>query len=193
MSTGQQIWLLSGGIGSGKSTVRQMLAAKGLATIDADSIGQQILAFSGPAEAEVLKIWPEVGGDNGIDRGALGAIVFADREALVRLESITHPHIFQTLKDRVEEATGPTVVEIPLLVQPFVPPLPRMVVDAPDSVRIDRAISRGQSKPDVRNRMANQPTRAEWLAAADLVIPNSGDLGELKSTVDRVAAAIFSL
>jgi dephospho-CoA kinase len=193
MSTREQNWLLSGGIGSGKSTVRQMLAARGVTTIDADSIGHEVIAPGGAAEAEVLEMWPAAAGREGVDRAALAEIVFSDPEALSLLESITHPHIFQALSQRLAQSKGSVIVEIPLLTQPFLESLPRMVVDATDEVRIERAIERGQSESDVLRRMANQPTRAEWLAAAHLVIPNSGDLAGLEETVNRVAVELFSL
>lgn len=191
MSSRHQIWLLSGGIGSGKSTVRRMLDGLGVRTIDADSAGHQVLAPGGAAVAEVASAWPEVVVDGEVSRSTLGDIVFADPAQLRRLEAITHPHIFSILSTQLENSDGPVVIEIPLLIQPFQNKYPRMVVDAPDAVRLQRAVDRGQSELDVRRRMEAQPSRAEWLAAADLIIPNSGSLADLESAVSSATEEVF--
>lgn len=177
-------WLLSGGIGSGKSTVRRLLESAGLSTIDADSIGHQVLEPGGDAEHAVATAWPEVLVDGEIDRGRLGSIVFGNPERLEKLESLTHPHIFSIIEGMVEASNDPVIVEVPLLLQPFESPWRRIVVDAPDGERLKRAVSRGQDSGDVKRRMAAQPSRSEWLAAAVLVVPNHRTIEDLRQVVD---------
>lgn len=183
MSDRQRNWLLCGGIGSGKSAVRRILQSLGVDTIDADSVGHEALEPAGPAIDAVAEAWPEVVEGGIVDRRKLGTIVFNDPAALKRLESISHPHIFAVITERLTELRPPVVVEIPLLINPFPGSWRRVVVDAPDHTRVERSVSRGMDRDDVLARMASQPSRREWLAAADLVIPNHGDFTDLDDTV----------
>ncbi|MFO7300020.1 MAG: dephospho-CoA kinase [Actinomycetes bacterium] len=181
------VWQLSGGIGSGKSTVRRLLEEEGVAAIDADSVGHDVLAPDGPAFAEVAERWPGVVRDGRIDRRALAARVFADPAELAGLEAITHPHIFARITRMIDEAEGVVVVEIPLLDPPAFAGIPKLIVDCPDPLRLERLIERGMPEQDARARMAVQPSRAAWLAKADLVVPNDGDLDGLREAVRMVA------
>lgn len=183
-------WLLGGGIGSGKSEVRRLLDSAGIATLDADSVGHAVLERDGPAFSDVAEQWPTVVAGGHIDRSALAEIVFGDPSQLAQLESFTHPHIFGTIKAHVEGIDGPVVVEIPLLDHGLGPDWRCIVVDASDEVRLERAVARGMGEDDVRARMNSQPSRPEWLAAADLVIPNNQTLDKLRKTV---RAALSSL
>jgi len=176
-------WILSGGLASGKSKVRDILAAEGVATIDADRIGHVILEPGGPAFAEVAARWPLAVRDGEIDRPTLASAVFTDRKELAALESITHPHIFDRIKAQVEEVDGPVVVEIPLLNSGLGGGWRRIIVDCKEEIRLRRAINRGMDEIDAKARMALQPRRDQWLAAADLVVPNRGSIGELRSAV----------
>lgn len=184
-------WLLSGGIGSGKSTVRGVLDDMGLSTIDADSVGHEVLEQGGAAVKAVSEAWPEVMVGGEVDRKSLGAIVFADPAALARLERITHPHIFMLIEERLSQLDPPVVVEIPLLVQPFSGIWRRIVVDTTDEMRLERAIARGLEREQVRQRMASQPARRQWLAAADLVIPNHGMIEDLEEAAAAAAAVVL--
>jgi dephospho-CoA kinase len=177
-------WLLTGGIGSGKSEVRRLLAESGIRTIDADSVGHVVLQED--ALEAVSERWPPVVVDGVVDRSRLAGIVFAQPEELAALEAITHPHIFGRIESGLEGFDGMAVVEAPVL--DFGPCWARLVVDAPDETRVQRATARGISRDDVERRMASQPGRSEWLAAADLVIPNHGSLDELKETVTHLVA-----
>jgi dephospho-CoA kinase len=163
--------------------VRRLLEAHGVNTIDADTVGHEVLSESGAAFSEVAAEWPSVLVGGTIDRAALGRIAFSDPEELRRLEALTHPHIFSLVEGRVRSLESPVVVEVPLLAQPFESPWARMVVDAPEGLRVERAVGRGMDRQDVLRRIAQQPTRARWLAAADLVIPNHRDLTDLDDTV----------
>lgn len=190
MSTEQRRWILGGGLASGKSQVRILLAEVGISTLDADTVGHEVLEPERPAFAEVRQRWPDVVVDGQIDRGALAKIVFSDPEALAELEAITHPYIFDTIRHRVEEIEGPVVVEMPVVGERLGEDWSRLVVDARDDVKVERAISRGMDEKDARARLASQPRRDEWLAIADLVIPNHGSLADLEDSVKRVTTRL---
>ncbi|CAN5850136.1 dephospho-CoA kinase [soil metagenome] len=179
MSEVQPNWLLSGGIGSGKSAVRTVFEDHGLSTIDADSVGHEVLTPGGAGVAAVAEAWPEVVDHDGLDRKRLGAIVFADPTELSKLEGITHPLIFSLIEERLSGLTPPVVIEIPLLLQPFSGTWRRIVVDATDDIRLERAVARGLDRDQALQRMASQPSRQQWLAAADLVVHNQESIEDL--------------
>lgn len=189
MTAGKTHWVLSGGLASGKSKVRELLESHGIVTIDADDIGHGVLDPQGPAFAEVAQRWPEVVLDGEISRSALASIVFNDREELATLESITHPHIFDKIRAQVEKIESTVVVEIPLIGHRLGEDWARIVVDSRDEVRFGRAVARGMSDADVRARMASQHSRSVWLAAADLVIPNHGSEQDLGHVIAILMAA----
>lgn len=172
-------WVLSGGIGCGKSTVRRLLEDYGFLGIDADSVGHEVLEAAGPAYEEVSQRWPEVVVDGNIDRGALGRIVFDNSEQLNELEAITHPHIFGTILTHLKDWDGSVVVEIPLLEHGLGEGWKRLIVDCDDGVRLTRLVERGMAPNEAVSRMDAQPRRDEWLAVADLVIPNRDELEDL--------------
>jgi dephospho-CoA kinase len=182
--------VLGGGLASGKSVVRRLLSEAGVSTIDADSIGHFVLDAEGPAFDQVATRWPHVVREGEIHRPSLAAIVFNDPTELTSLEAITHPHIFDTIRAMVEEIDGPVVVEVPLLSHGLGDDWCRIVVDASDEARLERAVERGMSREDATARMAAQPSRGEWLASADLVIPNNGTVEELESTVGALVPAL---
>lgn len=190
MSSQQHWWILSGGLASGKSAVRLLLAEHGFHTIDADAVGHEVLRSDGPAFDEIARRWPEVIDAGEVDRRALAGIVFNDLHELSALEGITHPHIFDMIKARVKELDTPVIVEIPVLNHSLGSRWRRMIVDCRDELRLCRAVSRGMAEADARSRMSAQPSRAEWLAAADVVVPNHGDLGMLSSTVDCLVSKL---
>jgi dephospho-CoA kinase len=180
---GRQRWVLSGGLASGKSQVRKLLDVAGILTIDADRVGHWVIEPGGPAFADVASRWPHVVREGSIDRSALAGVVFHDPAELAALEAITHPHIFDIISTRVEEVDGPVVVEIPIPRHSLGSEWGWIVVDCRDAVRLERAIDRGMSPEDARARMARQPSREEWLAVADLVVPNHGSVDALGETV----------
>lgn len=163
---------------------------RGHTLVEADRIGHEVLEPEGAAHAAVVARWPAVVVDGSIDRRALGRIVFADRAQLAELEAITHPAIHRELVARVEAAEGPVVVEVPIPV-PWVPDQwPKIVVDAPDEVRVARLVDRGMDLDEVTQRMAAQPSREEWLALADHVVDNGGTPEDLVAAVDRLVEAL---
>jgi len=179
--------VLCGGLASGKSAVGAILGDRpGILAIDADEVGHQVLEPDGPAFSEVAAAWPQVVSEGRIQRASLAAIVFARDAELKKLESITHPHIFGTITRRVEDFDGVVVVEAPILHHGLGPGWGRIVVDAEDEARLDRAVARGLTREEAKSRMAVQPTREEWLSHTDVVIPNHGTIGELEATVERL-------
>jgi dephospho-CoA kinase len=183
---------LTGGIGSGKSTVARMLAARGAVVVDADAIAREIVEPGQPALQEIREAFgPEVVAPDGtLDRARLAAIVFADADALARLNAITHPRIAERSAELLASAPADAVVvyDMPLLVEQGGEALRGwdriVVVDAPDEVRLERLFARGLEREDAERRLRAQATREQRLAVADVVLDNSGDLVALESAVD---------
>jgi dephospho-CoA kinase len=182
VSSRHRHWLLCGGIGSGKSAVRNLLAERGVHTVDADAVGHQVLAEEG--FGPVAERWPAVVLEGKIDRKALARVVFDDPSELAALEAITHPLIFGRIHHELEGFSGVAVVEMPLIATGL--DWRRLVVDAEDAIRIQRSLDRGMELADVRRRMSSQPSRAGWLGVADVVIPNHGSREDLELTVSLV-------
>ena len=183
---------LTGGIGSGKSTVARLLEARGAVVVDADAIAREIVEPGQPALVEIREAFgPEVvDDDGGLRRSRLAQIVFDDPEALARLNAITHPRIAARSAQLLASASSEAVVvyDMPLLVEQGPEALTGwdaiVVVDAPDEVRLERLVARGVDREDGKRRMAAQGTRDARLAAADHVIDNAGDLASLERAVD---------
>lgn len=184
---------LTGGIGSGKSTVSAMLARRGAVIIDADAITRELQAPGAPLVDELAACFGAsiLLPDGSLDRPALAAIVFADSGALEDLNKIVHPKVGAEVVRRLQEASRPgqvVVMDIPLLVEN-----PRsdlsgiVVVDVPVSIQEERLVrDRNMSIDDARARIAHQATREQRLAVADRVIDNSGDLADLERQVSEV-------
>ena len=199
---------LTGGIGSGKSTVAALLAGHGAHVIDVDAVGRQVIAPGGRAEAEVLEEFgpaiatPAADGDRGnIDRAALARAVFGKPDELFRLTAISHPAINAELADRIDAlpANGIVVLDMAILVESNLGRLPDgrtysmvVVVEAPDELRVQRAVARGMQADDVRARIASQATDEERRAVADVVIVNDGDLAALEVAVAELWARLIA-
>ena len=190
---------LTGGIGSGKSTVSALLAEKGAVVIDADRIVHDVQAPHGPAFRPIVdRFGPEVvGTDGSLDRPLLASIVFNDPEALADLNKIVHPLVGQVILERME-AEAPTdhvvILDVPLLVESGRSDMAGLiVVDCPVDTAVARAVVRGMDEADVRARIARQASREERLARADRVIDNSGSLEALRRQVDDVWAWLQQL
>ena len=191
---------LTGGIGSGKSTVSRLLAEKGAVVVDADAIAREIVEPGQPALEEIrVAFGPEVIDAEGrLLRSRLAEIVFEDPDALARLNAITHPRIAVRSAELLETAPADAVVvyDMPLLVEQGPQALVGwdaiVVVDAPEEVRVERLIARGVDRDDAQRRMAAQAPRDVRLAAADHVIDNSGDLLGLERSVNALWASLPS-
>jgi dephospho-CoA kinase len=176
--------IVTGGIGSGKSVVLRVLRELGAVVIEADRIGREILEPGGAAYSAVVTRWPDVVVDGVIDRGRLAAIVFSDPDQLDELEAISHPLIAAEIAARVATVGDRDVVlELPIMSGLAGPGWYRIVIDAPRVTRLRRATERGMDARDVTRRMETQPSRREWLAAADAVIENRGSIAELEDRV----------
>jgi len=191
---------LTGGIGSGKSTVSALLAARGAVIIDADAIVHEVQAPGGVAFQPIVdRFGPGVvTAEGALDRPAIAAIVFNDPAALADLNAITHPIVGQVIFDRMAaqaETQNVVVLDVPLLVESGRDNTAGViVVDCPVEEAVARAVARGPaSESDVRARIAAQATREERLAKADFVIDNSGDRAHLEAEVDKAWAWVQSL
>jgi len=182
---------LTGGIGSGKSTVAALLAERGARVVDADRIAREALAPGSPGLAAVVAEFGTgvLAGDGALDRAALAAIVFADPAARARLDGIVHPRVRARAAELVAAAPADAVVvqDVPLLVETgqagsydLV-----LVVEADPTTRVERLVGRGMSAEDARARMASQATDEQRRAVADVVLRNDGDRGALAAQVDR--------
>lgn len=186
-------YFLGGGIGSGKTAAARTLASLGAAVYAGDDAGREVLA---PGTAETSRVavrWPMVLGPDGvIDRSALGRLVFSDADQLRELEAITAPGIAERIRRFADTHEDQVVlVEVPVLRDLAGAGWEWIVVDAPEHVRIERAVARGgRTAEEIRQVMSRQPARGEWLEAASWVIDNSGDLDQLTAQCRRVWSEI---
>jgi len=184
---------LTGGIGSGKSTVAQQLSQLGAVVIDADVLAREVVApGSEGLRAVVERFGDEVVDDTGaLNRAALGAVVFADEQSRRDLEAITHPRIAQRTAELVAAAPEDAVVvhDVPLLVEKHFGPAYHLVVvvGADETTRVRRLErTRGMTEADARGRIAAQATDDERRAAADVWLDNSGTPEDLHRAVDEL-------
>lgn len=181
------MWILTGGIGSGKSTTAQLLRERGAEVIDADQIGHRLLEPGGAGYVPVAERWPEAVINQEIDRRVLGRIVFGSPEDLEHLEGILHPLISDKLETcAATSASEVVVVEVSVPRSLYDDAVGVIVVDAPEVLRRMRLSERGMDIVEIDQRLDSQPTRQEWLSRADFVIDNSGDLDDLRDEVNRV-------
>ncbi len=181
---------LTGGIGSGKSTVSELLRDHGAVIVDYDQIAREVVEPGTPGLAAIVeRFGPEVlGADGSLDRPALGAIVFADESARRDLEAITHPAV-RARAAELEGRAGPgdvVVHDIPLLAESGErgPYDVVVVVDVPREVQVDRLVrDRGMSLDEARARIGAQASRDDRAAVADVIVDNSGSLEELTARV----------
>ncbi|MGN6243853.1 MAG: dephospho-CoA kinase [Motilibacteraceae bacterium] len=190
---------LTGGIGSGKSAVSRLLAARGAVVVDADAIAREVVEPGTPGLAAVVAEFGDgvLRPDGTLDRPALGAIVFSDPQRLAALNAIVHPLIAARTGELVAAAPADAVVvhDVPLLTENDLAPGYDVVVvvDVRVELQLDRLVRlRGMTEADARARIAAQATREQRLAVADLVIDNSGTLEQLAAQVDVLWAELES-
>ncbi|RBY88344.1 dephospho-CoA kinase [Blastococcus sp. TF02A-26] len=187
---------LTGGIGSGKSTVSRLLAERGAVVVDADAIAREVVEPGTVGLAAVVAAFGDevLAADGTLDRPALGAIVFADPEARGRLNAIVHPLVRERAAELAGQvpADGVVVHDIPLLVESGQAAGEArsahdlvLVVETDLDTRLARLVQRGMTEDDARARIAVQATDEERRAVADVVLDNSGTPEELAAQVDR--------
>jgi dephospho-CoA kinase len=183
---------LTGGIGSGKSTVAARLAQLGAVVIDSDLLAREVVAVGSPGLARVVERFGTavLGSDGGLDRPRLGQLVFGDPAALADLNAIVHP-LVRARSDALsaEAVAGGAVAvvhDIPLLVENGLAAGfdQVVVVEAPLQVRLRRLAGRGLDEQTARARIAAQATDEQRRAVADVVLDNSGSIEELWAQVD---------
>ena len=192
----------TGAIGSGKSTVAAMLAARGAKVIDADVLARAAVLPGTPGHAAVAaRFGPAVlRPDGSLDRGALAGVVFSDAAARRDLESIIHPEVAAAISRELERAPQDAVVvlDVALLVETGGRERYALdgvlVVDAPPELCVARLVEhRSMSAEDARARMSAQAPREERLRGADFIIMNLGSLDELEAMVGEAWAWITRL
>ncbi len=195
---------LTGGIGSGKSTVSRFLEKLGAVIIDTDKIGHEVFEPDTDAWREVLAAFGRqiLTPDGEVDRKKLGKIVFANPEALARLNKIMHPRIYAWVKAQIEEyrrqrvrvvvLEAPLLIDVPLLMKAGEPSLLGEVSEvwvtvAPESTVIQRLRKKlGFSEPEVLARLRSQLPSEERIKHADVVIDTGCSLDELRAKIEKL-------
>jgi dephospho-CoA kinase len=184
---------LTGGIAAGKSVVTSRLRTYGAVIVDADALARAAVGEGSEGLAEVVDAFGPgiLAPDGGLDRPALGRLVFSDRSARERLNAIVHPRVRAGAARLIERAPAGSVVveDIPLLVETGQAARFHLVVvvDAPDDLRIERMVGqRGMDRDDAVQRIAAQATRAERLREADAVLVNDRSLEELLTATEAL-------
>lgn len=192
---------LTGGIGSGKSTVADLLSSEGFLIVDADQVARDIVEPGQPALAELAEAFSQdiLKPDGTLDRAGLAAKAFVSEEQTALLNAITHPRIAEESARRFNEAEDQgakvAVYDMPLLVEKG---LDRkmdlvVVVDVDVEERVRRLVEkRGLTEDDVRRRIASQVPDDVRLKAADIVVDNNGTLEDLHAEASKLIAEILS-
>jgi dephospho-CoA kinase len=183
---------LTGGIGSGKSTVSRQLSSYGAVVVDADVVAREVVAPGSPGLAQVVAEFGTavLRPDGTLDREAVGALVFADPDRLAALNAIVHPLVGARMDELEEQARAEgalvVVLDVPLRAENGLAPLydEVVVVDCPVDVAVRRLVEqRGMTEEDARARIAAQATREQRRAVATHVLDNSGTPEQLAQQV----------
>lgn len=185
---------LTGGIGSGKSTVSKALARKGACIIDADQIAREAVEPGSSVLLDLAQVFgDDVVVDGVLDRSLLASRAFVDEEHTQLLNRITHPEIRRRIGERLvqarEEGNRVAVLDHPLLLERGLAAEVDLVVvvDVPAEIRVQRLVAfRGIEEQDARNRIARQISDAVRLEKADIVIDNSRTLSELEPHIEEL-------
>ena len=189
---------LTGGIGSGKSTVLAMLAARGAIVIDADAIVHELQRAGEPVFNEMVEAFgPEIVGPDGeLDRPQVASIAFADEDKRKQLNGIVHPAVGKVVLEKLGSAGEDdiVVIDIPLMTETSRAERGLrdiIVVDVGPETQVARATARGGDAEDIRKRMAAQATREDRLKLADHVLDNEGSVEDLERQVDELWAELL--
>ncbi len=190
---------LTGGIGSGKSTVARHLADRGAVVLDADAFAREAVAAGTEGFERVVHRFGDdmVGSDGELDRPKLAAIVFAEEGARRDLESIVHPFVRQAIADGITDNVSTDRVVV--LVNPLLIEMGThrdcdvvIVASAEPETQVARSVARGMEEADVRARMAAQLPFDERARHADVVLDNDGTFEELSRRVEELWADLAS-
>ena len=191
---------LTGGIGSGKSTVSAGLVKRGAVLVDADAIVRDLQKPGKPVFKKMVERWGEkiITNEGELDRQAVADIVFKDAEELAALNEIVHPLVREEIANQREKyikGNDPIILDIPLLIESGYENLSGIiVVDLHTEEAVERLVKyRGFSREDALNRISSQVDREERLSKADFVIDNNGDLDSLENEIDKVWSWIKGL
>ncbi|WP_151524182.1 dephospho-CoA kinase [Serinicoccus kebangsaanensis] len=189
---------LSGGIGSGKSTVAAQLGELGALVVDADLVAREVVEPGSPGLAEVAERFGPgvIAADGSLDRAALGRVVFVDEQARRDLERITHPRIRRRSAELMDAAPQGTVVvhDIPLLVEMGLVGdyALTVIVDVPEAERLRRLVQlRGMDRESAQARLRAQADDAGRAAAADVLLDNSTTREDLRDAVATLWTAVL--
>jgi dephospho-CoA kinase len=186
---------LTGGIGSGKSAVADLLAERGAALIDADQVARDVVAPGGPAYQPLVDRFGSgiLAPDGTIDRKALAAVAFADEGTRLELNALTHPAIGVAMvqaRDALKDTDRIVILAIPLLTAAHRDTVGLdkiVVVDSPTDIALERLVSqRGFERADAEARIRSQISREERIQEADYVLDNSGDWADLEAEVAKL-------
>jgi dephospho-CoA kinase len=188
---------LTGGIGSGKSTIARRLAEHGAHIIDADLVAREVVEPGTSTLAEIVSLFGShiLTSDGSLNRGVLGEIAFNDPDKLIKLNSIVHPAVHARTKELFSQAPADSVViyDVPLLVETRNEYVfdEIIVASAPVSVRIERLMEhRGMMESEATARIQSQAPEEERLKIASYVIDTSGDISHTYSQVDALWSQI---
>lgn len=183
---------VTGGIGSGKSTVTSLLAQRGATVIDADQLARQVVEPGSPTlDALVERFGPSIlHPDGSLNRGELADLAFRDPAGTTDLNAIMHPQIAALAADRIAALPSPVIVyDMPLLVETGQVDLVDfiVVVDVEPATQVERALAKGLwTQADIERRMAAQADRETRLSYADFVVTNDGPLSDLDLQVEQL-------
>ena len=193
---------MTGGIGSGKSATSDWFAAKGIDIIDADVIAHEVVAKGSATLRKIQKKFGDwvINGKGEMDRAAVRTHVFTHPEALIELESITHPAIREAAKEQLAASTSEYIIlSAPLLIEAAEAGLANLcqrilVVDASEGTQLERASLRdAQSVPKIKAIMANQLSREARNSHADDVVVNDGDIAALHLQLEPLHQTYLAL
>ena len=184
---------ITGGIGSGKSTVSGYFRDRGVQVLDADEISRQVTDVGGVALPEIAELLGAraITANGALNRKYVASLVFSEKNKLDKLSSIIHHYVLTTIAEEIAKAAEKKVklivLDVPIPVKHgFVDVCNQIwVVSASDPVRLDRLEARGMDRDDAKKRMLMQMTREEYEELGDVVLVNDGTLEDLYEQIER--------
>ncbi len=185
---------ITGGIGTGKSSVAGIFAGKGIRVLDADEISREVTGVDGAALPEIRELFGSKAIDpkNSLNRKYVASLVFSDRTKLDKLSAIIHKYVFERISAEIDlernRGTKLIVMDVPIPVKKGFADICNQiwVISADESVRLERLVERGMDADEAKRRMSMQMTREEYEDLADFVIVNDGTREELMSQVLKI-------